>query len=175
MIAGLGDSGLLSAIQLNKKFEVIGISPKPCLVSGQELGPRLARPKDWEENYLIDYDRFKGLKGVDIRHAKVSEIISDENKIGLIGYDGSRETLAYDVLVISSGNHNPFPNHLSFCLKPRNNRRYFFHMLVISGTVFLTSVINKRYADKKEHCSYRNPAWHNPPPALWMCREPKQH
>ena len=80
VIAGLGDAGLLSAIQLNKKFEVIGISPKPCLVSGQELGPRLARPKDWEEYYLIDYDRFKGLKGVHIRHAKVSEIIADENK-----------------------------------------------------------------------------------------------
>ena len=88
VIAGLGDAGLLSAIQLNKKFEVIGIS-KTLSSSGQELGPRLARPKDWEENYLIDYDRFKGLKGVDIRHAKVSEIIADENKIGLIGYDGS--------------------------------------------------------------------------------------
>ena len=108
VIAGLGDAGLLSAIQLNKKFEVIGISPKPCLVSGQELGPRLARPRDWEENYLIDYDRFKGLKGVDIRHAKVSEIIADENKIGLIGYDGSQETLTYDALVISSGTRNGF-------------------------------------------------------------------
>ena len=29
MIAGLGDAGLLSAIQLNKKFEVIGISQNP--------------------------------------------------------------------------------------------------------------------------------------------------
>ena len=108
VIAGLGDAGLLSAIQLNKKFEVIGISPKPCLVSGQELGPRLARPKDWQENYLIDYDRFNGLKGVHIRHAKVSEIIADENKISLIGYDGSRETLTYDALVISSGTRNGF-------------------------------------------------------------------
>ena len=108
VIAGLGDAGLLSAIQLNKKFEVIGISPKPCLVSGQELGPRLARPTDWEENYLIDYDRFKGLKGVHIRHAKVSQIIADENKISLIGYDGLRETLTYDALVISSGTRNGF-------------------------------------------------------------------
>lgn len=108
VIAGLGDAGLLSAIQLNKNFDVIGISPKPCLVSGQELGPRLARPKDWEENYLIDYDRFKGLKGVEIRHAKVSGIMARENKISLIGYDGLPDTLAYDALVISSGTQNGF-------------------------------------------------------------------
>lgn len=108
VIAGLGDAGLLSAIQLNKKFDVIGVSPKPCLVSGQELGPRLARPQDWQENYLIDYDQFKGLKGVDIRHAKVSEIFADENKINLVAYDGSQETLTYDALVISSGTRNGF-------------------------------------------------------------------
>ena len=111
---GLGFIGSHTVVELlNKNYEVIGISPKPCLVSGQELGPRLARPKDWEENYLIDYDRFKGLKGVHIRHAKVSEIIADENKISLIGYDGSRETLTYDALVISSGTRNGFwrPSH----------------------------------------------------------------
>ena len=47
VIAGLGDSGLLTAIKLARHFDVVGISVKPALVSGQELGLRLARPKDW--------------------------------------------------------------------------------------------------------------------------------
>ena len=52
--------------------------------------------------------------------------------------------------VTKTGNHNPFPNHLSSA----GNQGIIadtFPYAVISGTVFLTSVINKRYADKKEH------------------------
>ena len=41
MIAGLGDSGVLTAIRLARQFDVVGISTKPALVSGQELGIRL--------------------------------------------------------------------------------------------------------------------------------------
>lgn len=44
VIAGLGDVGVLTAIRLAPHFEVVGISAKPGLVSGQELGVRLARP-----------------------------------------------------------------------------------------------------------------------------------
>ena len=46
VIAGLGDAGLLVAIFLSREFDVVGISPKPCLVSGQELGTRLTKPKE---------------------------------------------------------------------------------------------------------------------------------
>ena len=46
VIAGLGDTGLLAAIHLGKAFDIVGISPKPCLVSGQELGARLTRPEE---------------------------------------------------------------------------------------------------------------------------------
>jgi hypothetical protein len=52
VIAGLGDTGLLVALHLYPEFEVIGITPKPCLVSGQELGTRLARPDEWRKYYL---------------------------------------------------------------------------------------------------------------------------
>ena len=44
LIAGLGDSGLLTAMKLANDFDVTGISAKPALVSGQELGIRVSRP-----------------------------------------------------------------------------------------------------------------------------------
>ena len=53
VIAGLGDSGLLTAIRLARHADVVGISAKPALVSGQELGVRLARPEDWARDYWI--------------------------------------------------------------------------------------------------------------------------
>ncbi|MBU3751487.1 MAG: pyridine nucleotide-disulfide oxidoreductase, partial [Mycobacterium sp.] len=36
VVAGLGDSGLLTAIRLARAADVVGISAKPALVSGQE-------------------------------------------------------------------------------------------------------------------------------------------
>lgn len=47
VIAGLGDSGLLTAIRLSRFADVVGVSAKPALVSGQELGVRLTRPTEW--------------------------------------------------------------------------------------------------------------------------------
>ena len=46
VIAGLGDSGVLTAIRLARHADVVGISAKPALVSGQELGWRLSRPDE---------------------------------------------------------------------------------------------------------------------------------
>ncbi len=40
LIAGLGDIGLLTAIHLARHVDVVGVSSKPELVSGQELGVR---------------------------------------------------------------------------------------------------------------------------------------
>ena len=78
VIAGLGDSGLLTAIKLARHFDVVGISVKPALVSGQELGLRVARPKDWARDNWIPFDKFRGLDrvrtvqatltGVDLEH-----------------------------------------------------------------------------------------------------------
>ena len=45
VIAGLGDTGVLTAVRLAKRYDVVGISAKPALVSGQELGLRLTRPE----------------------------------------------------------------------------------------------------------------------------------
>ena len=47
VVAGLGDTGVLTAVRLAKRYDVVGISAKPALVSGQELGLRLTRPEWW--------------------------------------------------------------------------------------------------------------------------------
>ena len=57
VVAGLGDSGILTAIRLarhGQDFQVVGISAKPALVSGQELGVRLSRPEDWARAFPGD-------------------------------------------------------------------------------------------------------------------------
>ena len=59
VIAGLGDVGVLTAIRLSRHADVVGISVKPALVSGQELGVRLSRPHDWARDYWIPFDRFR--------------------------------------------------------------------------------------------------------------------
>ena len=66
LIAGLGDSGLLTATHLARRrdLEVMGISTKPGLVSGQELGMRLAQPERWARDYRIPFDAFRRLDGV---------------------------------------------------------------------------------------------------------------
>jgi len=53
LVAGLGDTGLLTAIHLSRHADVVGVSAKPAHVSGQELGVRLTRPDDWSRDYRI--------------------------------------------------------------------------------------------------------------------------
>ena len=66
VVAGLGDVGILTAIRLSRRADVVGISVKPALVSGQELGVRLSRPDDWARDYWIPFDRFRRLDRVRI-------------------------------------------------------------------------------------------------------------
>src|SRR5262245_49852945 len=72
VIAGLGDSGVLTAIRLARHAEVVGISSKPALVSGQELGWRLSRPHDWARANWIPFDRFRGLDRVRTVHGTLT-------------------------------------------------------------------------------------------------------
>jgi hypothetical protein len=76
VIAGFGDTGLLTAAHLDKRFNIVGLSPKPCLVSGQELGNRLARPTLWQRDYLLPYARCKALDGVTILHGIAPETVA---------------------------------------------------------------------------------------------------
>lgn len=108
VIAGLGDVGVLTAIRLAPHFEVVGISAKPGLVSGQELGVRLARPDDWARDYWIPFDRFRKLDRVRTVQAELTGVDLAGRKVFGRAEDGTPVAEAYDALVISTGVTNGF-------------------------------------------------------------------
>jgi NADH dehydrogenase FAD-containing subunit len=108
VIAGLGDSGVLTAIKLARHAEVVGISTKPGLVSGQELGWRLSRPQHWARHNWIPFDRFHGLDGVRTVHGTLTGVDLAARKV-FVQRDGEpTESEPYDALVISTGVTNGF-------------------------------------------------------------------
>jgi NADH dehydrogenase FAD-containing subunit len=108
VIAGLGDSGILTAIRLARHTEVVGISTKPALVSGQELGIRLSRPDDWARDYWIAFDRFRGLDRVRTVHGRLTGVDLAARKVSVESADGTVAREDYDALVISAGVANGF-------------------------------------------------------------------
>ncbi|RUP05635.1 MAG: pyridine nucleotide-disulfide oxidoreductase [Mycobacterium sp.] len=108
VIAGLGDVGILTAIHLAPHFEVVGISAKPGLVSGQELGVRLARPDDWARDYWIPFDRFRKLDRVRTVQAELTGVDLAGRTVHGRAEDGTTVTEPYDALVISTGVSNGF-------------------------------------------------------------------
>ncbi len=108
VVAGLGDVGILAAMRLAKHFDVVGISVKPGLVSGQELGVRLARPRDWARDYWISFDRFRRLDRVRIIQGALTGVDLAERTVSGRGGDGTPFVEGYDTLVISTGVTNGF-------------------------------------------------------------------
>ena len=108
VIIGMGDTGLLCAIRLSQYADVTCISTKACMVSGQELGLRLARPSAWLPVSLLDFNRYRKLDGVKIVHGKASKVEPDSSTVHVIGAEGETRQLAYDVLLIASGVSNGF-------------------------------------------------------------------
>ncbi len=108
VVAGLGDAGVLAAIRLSRHADVIGISAKPALVSGQELGVRLSRPHDWARDYWIPFDRFRRLDGVRTVQATLTGVDPAARTVFGRSEDGTAITEAYDALVISTGVSNGF-------------------------------------------------------------------
>jgi apoptosis-inducing factor 2 len=108
VVAGLGDVGILAAIRLAKHFDVVGISAKPGLVSGQELGVRLARPRDWARDYWIPFDRFRRLDPVRIVQGALTGVDLDARTVSGHGDNGETFVEEYDALVISTGVSNGF-------------------------------------------------------------------
>lgn len=108
VIAGLGDSGLLTAIRLARSADVVGISAKPGLVSGQELGVRLTRPAQWARDYLVPFDRYRGLDGVRTVQAELTGLDPAARMVHARLPDGSDVVEPYDALVISTGVSNGF-------------------------------------------------------------------
>ncbi|MFB7719120.1 FAD-dependent oxidoreductase [Nocardia sp. NPDC056100] len=108
IVAGLGDTGLLTAIHLAKHADVLGISAKPGLVSGQELGMRLSRPGEWARDYWVPFDRFHRLDSVRTVHASLTGLDVQARRVHFTGPDGTPATEPYDALVISTGVSNGF-------------------------------------------------------------------
>ena len=109
VIAGLGDSGVLTAIRLARHFDIVGISAKPALVSGQELGWRLSRPEEWARANWIPFDRFRALDRVRTVHGTLTGVDLDARTVAVRGDDGSsNRDERYDALVISTGVTNGF-------------------------------------------------------------------
>ncbi|MCV7424557.1 FAD-dependent oxidoreductase [Mycobacterium yunnanensis] len=108
VVAGLGDSGILTAMRLARHADVVGISAKPALVSGQELGLRLSRPDDWSRDYWIAFDRFRGLDRVRTVHGRLTGLDPVARRVELTRHDGTRNHEDYDALVIATGVANGF-------------------------------------------------------------------
>jgi NADH dehydrogenase FAD-containing subunit len=111
VIAGLGDSGVLTAIRLAKHapdIQVVGISAKPALVSGQELGWRISRPDHWARHNWISFDQFRGLDRVRTVHGTLMGVDLANGTVAVRGDDGATTDEGYDVLIISTGVTNGF-------------------------------------------------------------------
>ncbi|MFW0794801.1 FAD-dependent oxidoreductase [Gordonia sp. CPCC 205515] len=108
VVAGLGDTGILTAIGLARHADVVGVSVKPGLVSGQELGTRITRPDAWARDYWIPFDRFRGLDRVRVVHGTLTGLDRAARTVLVDGADGGAITEPYDVLVISTGVRNGF-------------------------------------------------------------------
>lgn len=108
VIAGLGDTGVLAAIRLARHADVVGISAKPGLVSGQELGWRLSRPESWAQTNWVPFDRFRGLDRVRSVHASLTGVDLETRTVFGCRGDGSPVGEYYDALVIATGVANGF-------------------------------------------------------------------
>jgi NADH dehydrogenase FAD-containing subunit len=108
VVAGLGDSGLLTAIRLTRHTDVVGISAKPELVSGQELGMRLTRPDYWAKDYRVAFDRYRRLDRARVVHGTLTGLHLAERVVTVQGADGTTQQEPYDVLIISTGVTNGF-------------------------------------------------------------------
>ncbi|KWX21662.1 pyridine nucleotide-disulfide oxidoreductase [Mycolicibacterium wolinskyi] len=108
LIAGFGDTGVLTAIRLARRFDVVGISVNPGLVSGQEVGVRLARPDDWARDYWIGFDRFRALDGVGTVHGTLTGSDLAARTVSVEDAHGNPRSEHYDALVIATGVTNGF-------------------------------------------------------------------
>ncbi len=111
IVAGLGDTGALIATRLTRTCNVVGISTRPALVSGQELGTRLIDLPRWRRTYLIPYRRFRKLDSVDVVHGRITNVDFDTSKVSVELASGSTREIIYDFFVIATGVSNGFWRH----------------------------------------------------------------
>jgi NADH dehydrogenase FAD-containing subunit len=152
VIAGLGDVGVLTAIRLSRHADVVGISVKPALVSGQELGVRLSRPDDWARDYWIPFDRFRRLDRVRTVQAALTGVDLAARTVLGRREDGATIAEGYDALVISTGVTNGFwrqpslqsPNEIGAGLRAAHDRVAAADTVIIvgGGAAAVSSAVN---------------------------------
>lgn len=108
VILGMGDTGVLVASRLSPHFKVIGVSTKPNLLSGQELGKRLTDLSWWQTNYNTPLSNFKALSEVMLVHGKAECVDLDINSVTVKLAEGVTQSISYDYLVVASGTSNGF-------------------------------------------------------------------
>lgn len=111
VVAGMGDTGVPIAARLARRCEVVGISTRPALVSGQELGARLSDSRQWRASYLVPFGRFRALDRVRLVHGRIRSVDLQERLVHVEGADGATSTEHYDWLVIATGASNGFWRH----------------------------------------------------------------
>ena len=111
VVAGLGDTGILVATRLSASCDVVAVSPRPALVSGQELGTRLVDPDRWQRTYLIPFARFRRMDRVRTLHGRLTAVDLDAATATVELAAGDPETIAYDAIVIATGVTNGFWRH----------------------------------------------------------------
>ena len=107
----MGDTGVLVATRLARSCEVVGISTRPALVSGQELGNRLTDPERWRRSFLVPYRRFRRLDHARSVHGRITSVDLEHAEVHVERADGSSAVEPYDVLVIATGASNGFWRH----------------------------------------------------------------
>lgn len=109
VVAGLGDTGVLVAGHLARRgHDVVGIGTKPGLVSGQELGVRLARPEEWARDYRLAHERLRRLDRVRVVHGEVTGLDLADRSVEVRLPDGSTAREPFDHLVVATGVSNGF-------------------------------------------------------------------
>lgn len=108
VIVGMGETGVLTAANLPDSCDVLGISTKPCLISGQEVGTRLIAPQAWAKDYVTEFGQLRRLDRTRIVTARVSRLDPEERMLHLEMPDGTTGTQRYEVLVIATGISNGF-------------------------------------------------------------------
>lgn len=111
VVAGLGDTGVPIAVRLARHCDVVGISTRPALVSGQELGTRLAEPQRWRATYLVPLFRFRGLDSVQLVHGRIASVDLERQEVEIEDACGVMTSEPYDWLVVATGASNGFWRH----------------------------------------------------------------
>lgn len=108
VILGCGDTGLLTAVRMPRRASVTVVAPKGGMVSGQELGLRLARPRTWLSTSVFSASRYRRLRGTKLLHGRATHVDPDARTVTVTLVSGQTCSVAYDVLVIATGTSTGF-------------------------------------------------------------------